>query len=446
MLVSEAQEIQIGRAADAESVASYGLYPDEAVQDYLARLGAEMAARSERPDLPWTFRVLDDPVVNAFALPGGFIYMTRGIMAHLGSEAQLMAVVGHEIGHVTARHSAAQISRAQLATLGLGVGMIARPDLAERFGGLAQGGFGLLLLKFGRDAEREADDLGLRYLERSGYDGTEMVQVFRVLRRVGEEGASQRLPGWLSTHPDPEDRIERTSGRLASEAAAGGTVAREAYLERLDGMVFGDDPREGFFRDGVFYHPGLRFRLELPRDWTTRNEKQAVVAVSPARDAAVTLTLAKGSPDAAAREFFAAVAADGARRTEVNGLPAVGGRFEAATREARLRGRALFLSHEERTFRLLAYALAARWSRYEEDAEAALGSFQRLSERRWLEVEPRRLRLVRLDRAMTLAEFAERHPSTVPLEMLARINQVEAEDPLPRSLPVKRVIGGPPED
>src|SRR5438034_1970924 len=135
MLISESQEIAMGRDYDKQVVASIGLYPDSGLQRYLQQFGPRRAATSERPNLPWTFRVVDDPVVNAFALPGGFIYVTRGIFAHLNSEAELAAVVGHEIGHVTARHSVSQLSKQQLAQLGLAVGTIASPEF-EQFAGL----------------------------------------------------------------------------------------------------------------------------------------------------------------------------------------------------------------------------------------------------------------------------------------------------------------------
>ena len=154
-LIGEAQEIQMGREADQEISASLGLYADEAAQRYVSALGQELAAKSERPDLPWSFKVVDDPIVNAFALPGGFIYVTRGIMAHLSSEAELVAVLGHEIGHVTGRHSVERLSKAQLANVGLGVGMIVSPRFRQ-FGDLAQMGMGLLFLKYSRDDEREA--------------------------------------------------------------------------------------------------------------------------------------------------------------------------------------------------------------------------------------------------------------------------------------------------
>jgi predicted Zn-dependent protease len=132
-LVSEQQEIQLGRETDQQVVQQLGLYPDEDLQRYVDAVGQQLAADSERPELPWTFRVVDDASVNAFALPGGFIYLTRGIMTHFNNEAEMAAVLGHEIGHVTARHSVQQISRQQLASLGLGLGMILAPELRNTF-------------------------------------------------------------------------------------------------------------------------------------------------------------------------------------------------------------------------------------------------------------------------------------------------------------------------
>ena len=237
MLVTEAQEIEMGRQADKEVEASFGLYPDPKVQAYVARLGASLVAGSERPNLPWTFRVVDDPTVNAFALPGGFIYVTRGLMTHLNSEAELVSVLGHEIGHVTARHSASMISKQQFAMLGLGVGMIVRPEL-QQFGDLAQAGVGLMFLKFGRDAERQADDLGLRYLGRQGYDPQEAVEVFSVLERASQKTGEGRLPSWLSTHPAPEDRAQRlraaiTAGNLTGDQGGAARLPRPARRHGL---------------------------------------------------------------------------------------------------------------------------------------------------------------------------------------------------------------------
>lgn len=444
MLVSEAQEIDMGRQADREVEASFGLYPEERVQAYVARLGASLVAGSERPNLPWTFRVVDDPTVNAFALPGGFIYVTRGLMTHLNSEAELVSVLGHEIGHVTARHSASMVSRSQLAMLGLGVGMIVRPEL-QRFGDLAQAGVGLMFMKFGRDAEREADDLGLRYLGRLGYDPQEAVEVFSVLDRVSRQTGEGRLPSWLSTHPAPEDRAQRMRAAITAGNLAGTRVERRAYLAQLDGMVFGENPREGFFVENAFHHPELRFTLVYPRGWKAENQRQAVGAVSPNQDALVVLSLARGaSAEQAAQEFFnqQSVRPAGTRRDRINGLPAVTGVFEAVSGQTLLAGRVAFVELDGKVYRILGYTPQSRWRAYDGVFEQVIRSFDRLTDRRHLEVQPKRVEVVELRQPMSVASFASRHPSTVGADVLALINGVPAEGTLPGGEPAKTVIGG----
>ncbi|MDZ7790947.1 MAG: M48 family metallopeptidase [Xanthomonadales bacterium] len=193
-MVSESQEIEIGRQVAASAEAQFGLVDDPALQDYVHRLGTQLAQASERPDLPWTFRVVDDPTPNAFAAPGGYIFITRGLLTLLRNEAELVSILGHEIGHVTARHSVAMMSRAQLAQLGLGIASILRPEEAEQYGSLAAGGLQLLFLSYGREAEREADDLGYRYAVEQDYDVREMVNVFASLQRSAEFGRPESRP------------------------------------------------------------------------------------------------------------------------------------------------------------------------------------------------------------------------------------------------------------
>ena len=182
-LVSESQEIQMGQQYAQQIVKSMGVYDDKNVQDYVRRLGAALAAHSERPNLPWAFYVMDDPTVNAFALPGGSIFVTRGILTHMNDEAELVGVLGHEIGHVTARHSVQQMTREQLAQIGLGVGSIVSSDIAK-YAGMASQGLGVLFLKYGRDAESQSDQLGFKYMVREGYDPRAMADMFTTLERV----------------------------------------------------------------------------------------------------------------------------------------------------------------------------------------------------------------------------------------------------------------------
>ena len=444
MLIGEGQEVALGRQEDERAVLAYGTYPDEGLARYVASLGQSIAARSERPSLPWSFRVADDAAINAFAAPGGFLFVTRGILAHFESEAELVMVLGHEVGHVTARHLARQLSTQQLAGLGLGVGMIAVPEL-QRYAGLGQTGLGLLFLKFGRDDEREADDLGLRYVLRLEYDAAQGAEAFRMLDLLARQEPGGRLPSWLSTHPDPGDRYRRLRAAIEQQQLRGGRVERDAYLRRLEGLTFGENPREGFVRDGTFYHPDLRFRVQPPPGFAVRNTKQAVLAASREGDAVFQLTLAPGrTADDAARAFFRenALQAVDARRTGMNGLPAVVGGFEGTSGQARIAGLAAFVEHGGRVYRLLGYAGAYDWARYRPLLSAALASFSPLSERWALDAEPRRLEIVALERDMTLAEFARRHPSTVPEVTLARLNRAEPGETLPAGRLAKRVVGG----
>lgn len=445
MLISEGQEISLGREADPEILGEFGLYPDSQLQVYVETLGRRLAGLSERPHLPWTFRIVDDPIVNAFALPGGYIYVSRGIMAYFNSEAELVSVLGHEIGHVTARHSARQITQQQLAQVGLAAGVIFAPELAD-FAGLAQAGLGLLFLKFSRDDERQADDLGLRYLSRAGYDPAEMPEVFAMLARVSALSGGERVPGWLSTHPDPEDREERIRRQVAQLSSSGGLVNREPYLRRLEGMIFGANPRHGFFRGNRFLHPDLRFQIAFPAGWQTSNRRRAVYAQSPERDALIELTVAEaGSPQAAVADLLGRrdVSGGPVRQHMVNGFPAASARFQVVSENSELEGLVTALAYEGIVYRLIGVANRARWAARSAVVARSFESFDRLTDRAALEVQPLRISLVTLERDMTLAEFARLYPSEVSLETLALLNGVAEDARLSVGTLLKRVVGGP---
>src|SRR3954468_15905252 len=261
-LVSESQEIQMGQEASKEVAQSIGIYNDAKINDYVASIGKRIAANSERPNLPWEFHVVDDASVNAFALPGGFIYVTRGLLGAINDEAELATVVGHEIGHVTNRHSVQQISKAQLAQLGLGIGSILSSDIA-RFGQLASAGLQVLFLKYSRNAENQADQAGFRYALNQNYDVREMSKVFETLDRLSQSSGGGKLPEWLATHPSPGNRIEHIQKMLDTVKTdpSKGMVNRDQYLQHVQGMVYGEDPRQGYFEGTHFYHPQMRFQL-----------------------------------------------------------------------------------------------------------------------------------------------------------------------------------------
>ena len=272
------QERQIGAESDAAIVAQYGIYNDPQTTAYVNRIGERVLANSDMraPDTPakfrntpFTFRVLDSPVVNAFALPGGYVYVTRGLMSHLDNEAQLAVVLGHEIGHVAARHSSRQVAKQQRGQIGLIAGAILGGAVlgggaTESILNLGGQSLGLLFLKYGRDAEREADREGVEYSEQSGYKASEGSEFFRSLKRLSAQSGGG-LPNFLSTHPDPGEREQKIRELAAEYGNRGTEVNEQQYLNQLNNMPLGEDPRQGFTENGMFYHPELRFQFRYPQ-------------------------------------------------------------------------------------------------------------------------------------------------------------------------------------
>jgi predicted Zn-dependent protease len=447
MLISEQQEQEIGRQNDQAIVADMGLYDDDDLQAYVQQLGRDLAARSERPHLEWTFRVVDDPVVNAFALPGGYIYITRGILAHVENEAELASVIGHEIGHVTARHGASQMSKAQLAGLGLGVGSILAPEESDRFSGIAQTTLALVFLKYGRDDERQADDLGLRYVVAGGYDPRRMADMFDMLDEIGSSAGAGKMPGWMSTHPTPGNRRSRSEAKIAAmnRDFTGWSVDRDEFLARIDGISFGEDPRQGYFKGRTFIHPDMRFSMEFPEGWKLQNHRSAVVGSSQEEDAMLQLAVADAaSPEAALQAFFSR---SGFRRTgptmgSISGLRTAGDGFAIETEQGAIQGRVGYVSYGGLVFELVGYSAQHRWAHHEPSVRRALASFDRVTDARVLAVEAQRLELVRADRAMSLARFAERHGATAPVETLALINRLDPDATLESGRTYKIIRGG----
>jgi predicted Zn-dependent protease len=446
MLVSEAQEIQMGQQYDSQVVATIGVYPDPVWQRYIQQFGARLAATSERPNLPWTFRVVDDPAVNAFALPGGFVYVTRGLLANLTSEAELAAVVGHEIGHVTARHTAAEMSKQQLIGLGLAVGSMASSQVAK-YAGAANQALGILYLKFSRDDESQADQLGLRYMGRSNYDPRQMSEVMRMLEQLSAAEGGGRLPEWQATHPSPANRLQAIETQIAAlpQNFSSTIVNRDSYERLLNGLVFGINPRQGYFTGSQFFHPDLRFRLTFPDGWTMSNGVQAVVAVSPAQDAAVDLSQAtEPSADAAASAFLSQqgiTSGSSARVSMIGGLTGVSAPFAAATANGTLRGTVLFVDYGGAVYRIVGYAPEARWSTYQATAERAQRSFQRLTDPAALNIQPQHVDIVTVAARTTIAALAQQRASPVSAARLALINQVDVGTPFASGRLVKWVIG-----
>jgi predicted Zn-dependent protease len=448
-LVSESQEIEMGKQAAQEVEQSIGLYKDPKVEAYVSKMGQSLAEQTNRKGLPWQFHVVEDASVNAFALPGGPVYVTRGILGTLMTEAQLAGVMGHECGHIAARHSANQISKAQVAQLGLGLGSVLSPQLAS-LGQIAGAGLQVLFLKFSRDDENQADKLGFAYMANDGYDPRQMVDVFKTLERVGKLAGAGKLPEWLQTHPDPGNREKAAEERLKELKVdfSKAKVNRDEYLSTIDGLVYGDDPRQGFFQGPKFFHPELKFQLTFPDGWKTQNTPQAVAGISPKQDAIVQLaTAGKVSPEEAAQKFFSqkGMQRGQAAQITVNGQRALASYFAVQTDQGQVAGLIAFVSYNGATFALLGYTGAQTLPQYDATFKAFIASFGPLTDPGALSVQPAKIQIVRVDSDMTVDQFNQRFPSNVKLEELALINGFDDKNGrLQAGQRYKRVVGGPP--
>jgi predicted Zn-dependent protease len=449
MLVSEADETQIGRKTDVEVVQQYGVYEDPQLSAYLNGFCREIARVSHRPDVPYQLQIVDSSVVNAFAVPGGYIYFTRGILAYLNNEAELVGVMGHELGHIAARHSAEQISRAQLAGVGLGLGMIIVPEL-RYVSDLAQFGVGLMFLKFSRDDERQADELGVEYASKLGYDATQMADFFDSLARMEPGSSRSGLPEWFSTHPNPVDRekdVDRKAEEWRQDLGLGNPkVNRDAYLRRIDGLVFGEDPRGGYEEGGVFYHPTLRFQFPVPSGWKLNNTHTQVQIVSAAKDAAIMLTIAaKGSPAEAARAFVqqnrASVVEE--RDTRVNGLPAFRLLSQVRTQRGTLGILSYFIDKDGKVCVFHGFTPANRYRSYASTFTSTMEGFSEIRDATKLRVEPSRVR-VKTVSALGTVRQALRALGTKEqnLEKLAILNGMRLDDRIQAGSLIKVVETG----
>lgn len=444
-LLTQQEEIQIGREEHLKLVEAGVLLKDEALEAYVEKIGQRLAATGERPDLEWNFAILDDPAVNALALPGGYVYVTRGMLASLNSEAQLAGILGHEIGHVTGRHSVEQISRSQIAEALLAPWMILLPKLTMATTGQA---VYLQMLKYGRDNESEADDLSVRYLTRAGYDPRPQVAVFVMLGRRQKMEAGPSIPEYRSTHPDPVYRAERMLRLIAASGSdySDAVVGSARYLEQLEGLVYGPDPQLGFFQGNVFLHPGLEAQITFPEDWLADSKSDAVLSVSPSGEALVMAELtSQASAYEAAVAFFDrdTISGEPGAATSINGLSAVESEFSVSTGESSVVGHAIFVEHNASVFAVVGFASAGSWPRYEETILAAQRSFGPITDPAALEVEPMRVSIVTVGEAMTLEQLNERFPSSVTLWELAILNQMEPATRLAPGDMVKRVTVSP---
>ncbi len=409
MLLSKEQEVQMGISYDPQVVASYGLYEDDKIQQFITTQGRLMARISHRPDLPYEFKVLDSPVVNAFAVPGGFVYFTRGIMAHFNNEAEFAGVLGHEIGHVTARHSARQYSRQMLGQVGLIAGIIVSPKFAE-FADVASQGLGLLFLKYGRDAETESDRLGVEYSTKIGYDAREMADFFKMLKRLTDQSGG-RLPTFMSTHPDPANRYENTKALAQKwqQRSSGRNlkVGRDSYLNMIDGLLYGEDPRQGYVERNTFYHPDLKFQYPIPNGWRTVNTPSQVQMAPEDGNALMVLSLSpKNNLTQAEQAYMETHQFEVTSRNnrQVNGLNArvVQGRQVDEQNQQVINILLYFMEYEGRVYQLLGMAYQQQYGNYESSFLRTMNGFDRLTDASKINVQPERIKIVKAPRTTNL--------------------------------------------
>lgn len=446
MLYTEAQEIEYGKQTDQQIATTYGFYPDAGLTAYIDAMGQALAKDSHRPNLEYHFRVLDTPVVNAFAAPGGYIYLTRGILAYLNNEAEVAAVIGHELGHVAARHSMRSLTRAAVFQLGLGVGAALSDKIAE-IAPYAQLGAQLLFLSFSRSDEYQADSLGVMYSTKAGYDSEKMADFFISLERMNPQAAASGLPAWFSTHPNPEDRIKKVLKK--SEAwkqrlnLPSYKVDRNDLMAKIDNMVYGEDPEQGYVANGMFYHPGMRFQFPVPAGWQVQNTPTQVVMGDKENKAAIIFTLAdKNNLDAAAGEFASTEGLTVLSRQplRIHGLQArqIASQFTQNEQTVNIFSR--FIAKDGAVYVFHGLAAAADYDTYQSLFSGTSGNFSTLTDRARINVTPARITISRVPRRQTLQEFLQsKSVAADEREKLALLNGMQLSDMLQAGTRVKLI-------
>lgn len=421
MFMSEDQEIALGVEANPSIIAEFGAYENAALQKFISDKGQDMARISHRPGLKYKFQILDSPVVNAFALPGGFVYFTRGIMAHFNNEAEFAGVLGHEIGHITARHGASQQSKQILVSAGLMLGMVVSKDF-QQFADVAGTGAQLLFLKFGRDDETQSDKLGVEYSTQIGYDAKEMAGFFNTLDRLsgGPEG---RVPTFLSTHPNPGDRNVKV-GQMAKDLQSKApekkyNVNRDSYLRMIDGLVYGEDPRQGYVENDNFYHPELKFQFPVPQGWQLANSPQQVQMAPKDGKALMIMNVAQEKTlDAAARAMVTNYKLKqlSSKQVTVGGFPAMEvlseqvqetqQQTDGQTQQAqpKIRVLAYLIQYNSMIYQFLGVAAEADYNTYSGRFLGTMQSFRTLSDPDKINRKPEYIRIKTVEKNGTLAD------------------------------------------
>ncbi|MHB8094204.1 MAG: M48 family metalloprotease [Candidatus Aminicenantales bacterium] len=447
MLMSSSDELAMGRQTDPQILQTYGKYEDPDLARYVSDLGKKMGALSHQPKLAYSIQVLDSPVVNAFAVPGGYVYLTRGILAYLNDEAELAGVMAHEIGHIAARHSAQQYSKAQFAQLGLGLGSVLSKTF-RKYAGVAQAGVELLFLSFSRSDEREADALGVEYSAKAGYDSNHMANLFVSLERLNPGEAQGGLPGWFSTHPNPDNRIaavkrdtEVWREKIQQTRFA---INRDQYLKQIDGIVFGEDPRQGYVEGNMFYHPELRFQFPVPAGWKVNNTSSQVQMINPDQNAVILFSMApENTPSAAANAFIneSKAVVGRSETTRVDGMPAQRIISDITAEQGTIRVLSYFIQKDKTVYVFLGYTEQARFDGYFSVFDQTMGRFKNLTDSNKINVKADRLILKRTTAQGSLRQALQKFGQPeAQWEALAIVNGMKLDDAIPGDTIIKVIV------
>jgi predicted Zn-dependent protease len=444
MLMSEAQEIQMGLAYDPQVMATFGAYPDNNLQNFVQTKVNEIGKISHRPNLEYHAKVIDSPVVNAFAVPGGYIYLTRGILAQLNNEAELEGVMAHELGHIAARHTVSQQSKQQLGQLLLIGGMIASEKFAQ-YAQYALQGMQLLFLKFSRDDERQADALGVEYSSKLGYDAHKMADFFKVLQKMSLSESEGGIPTFLSTHPDPGDRYNDVNKQAADWQTQLGLgsykVNQDSYLKMINGIIYGEDPKQGYVEGNTFYHPELKFKFSFPNGWKLENSPLQVSITPPDQKALMLFTLSNQKSLEAAVDTTIVqygLTLQGSKRITVNGLQAIMIQCKQTSQDQSTGATqtnmvlSYFISHGGLIYVFHGVSTEADFNSYAGTMNLSMTTFSDLTDPAKINVKPKRINIVTVQRTGPLSDaFAYYRVPQTQYKELALLNDLELMDQVP---------------
>jgi predicted Zn-dependent protease len=457
MLMSAEQENAAGRQASAEVERDIGLVRDPGLTQYVEALGQRLAARSPRKDVQFHFHVADMPEPNAFALPGGYVYVSRGLLGLANSEAELANVIGHEIGHVAARHAAQRQTRATgvglAATLGaILAGIAGGGEAAQAVAQLGQAAGAGLIASYSRDQERQADEIGQKLAAQSGWQPAAMASFLATLQRdtAARNGGKLPRPGYLDSHPALDERVGVAAKRAVALTTANAepiATSTADFYRRFDNLLIGEDPKNGVFQGSVFRHAALNFAVTFPSGWNTQNQPAAVLAGSKKRDALIRLEQQgpEGDPQAAARQFAQnnSLVFQAVRVERIGGHPAVRAVAQGQSDQGQVGLDLTWISHPSGMFRISGIAPVQRFNQHAAEFGTTARSFHDLAPAERNEITEKRLQIVMPRRGETLSAVSARTGNRWSLEETAIANDLPVDAVIPATRPIKIVKAVP---